>query len=404
LYYISGGDGLAAVYVKNAGQDDKIYYPFTDHLGSIVKLADGNGTEVFKASYDAWGNQTVTNNTFKFHRGYTGHEHLPEFNLINMNGRMYDPVLGRFLSPDPFVQAPDFSQSFNRYSYCLNNPMRYTDPSGEVWWLIPVIVAAVFATGNTATHAMRGDINNFGDGLKYFGQGAVTGFALGCAWQFAPLITWQGVGQGIQTAMTWYAYGQAGLGGAGMVGGAINDGWNGAGRAGKAFLGNFYMDENNWLGGIAQGFLRHTWEMPQSLIGQGYTQIRNIGGNVDRVDYFGGATFATNENSENHNGITFGNYINMNIREQITGDFDTYATTMDPMYMHEYGHTIDSRAFGLSYLFAIGIPSGISAWKDQINHTDYWTEKRANRRAAKYFGKHYRVNWSGRDFDRYPLN
>jgi hypothetical protein len=43
---------------------------------------------------------------------------------------MYDPVLGRFLSPDPFVQAPDFSQNFNRYSYCLNNPLKYTDPSG----------------------------------------------------------------------------------------------------------------------------------------------------------------------------------------------------------------------------------------------------------------------------------
>jgi hypothetical protein len=47
-----------------------------------------------------------------------------------MNGRVYDPVLGRFLSPDPYVQQPDFSQSLNRYSYCLNNPLIYTDPSG----------------------------------------------------------------------------------------------------------------------------------------------------------------------------------------------------------------------------------------------------------------------------------
>ncbi|MDR2040088.1 MAG: RHS repeat-associated core domain-containing protein, partial [Bacteroidales bacterium] len=53
---------------------------------------------------------------------------------MNMNGRMYHPVLGRFLSPDPYVQAPEYSQNFNRYSYCLNNPLVFTDPSGEFWW------------------------------------------------------------------------------------------------------------------------------------------------------------------------------------------------------------------------------------------------------------------------------
>jgi hypothetical protein len=76
--------------------------------------------------------------------------------------------------------------------------------------------------------------------------------------------------------------------------------------------------------------------------------------------------------------------------------------------MHEYGHTIDSRAFGLSYLFAIGIPSGISSLKDKINktqnHHSYWTETRANRRAAKYFGHHYGVDWTGWRFNDYPLH
>lgn len=53
-----------------------------------------------------------------------------------MNGRLYDPLVGRFLSPDNYVQAPDYSQSFNRYGYCLNNPLRYTDPSGDfLLWL-----------------------------------------------------------------------------------------------------------------------------------------------------------------------------------------------------------------------------------------------------------------------------
>lgn len=53
-------------------------------------------------------------NSIGFRRGYTGHEMLPEFGLINMNGRMYDPLLGRFLSPDNYVQMPDYSQNFNR--------------------------------------------------------------------------------------------------------------------------------------------------------------------------------------------------------------------------------------------------------------------------------------------------
>jgi RHS repeat-associated protein len=53
------------------------------------------------------------------------------FGLINMNGRVYDPDLGRFISPDPYVQMPGNTQNFNRYSYALNNPLVYTDPSGE---------------------------------------------------------------------------------------------------------------------------------------------------------------------------------------------------------------------------------------------------------------------------------
>ena len=101
-------------------------------------------------SYDPWGRlrnpatQQVyavgSEPTLFLGRGYTGHEHLTAFGLINMNARLYDPAVGRFLSPDPYVQAPDFTQNFNRYSYCLNNPLRYTDPSGE---FIGTIVTAV---------------------------------------------------------------------------------------------------------------------------------------------------------------------------------------------------------------------------------------------------------------------
>ncbi|KAF5031483.1 hypothetical protein DSECCO2_627310 [anaerobic digester metagenome] len=66
--------------------------------------------------------------------GFTGHEHLDKFALINMNGRVYDPIIGRFLSPDPVLQDPSNAQNYNKYSYVLNNPLKYTDPSGYLYY------------------------------------------------------------------------------------------------------------------------------------------------------------------------------------------------------------------------------------------------------------------------------
>ncbi|MBR3557919.1 MAG: hypothetical protein IKN78_03525 [Bacteroidales bacterium] len=73
-------------------------------------------------------NKVVRNHTHSF----TGHEHYAGLKIINMNGRLYAPVIARFFSPDNFVQAPEFTQSYNRYSYCLNNPLQWVDPSGEL--------------------------------------------------------------------------------------------------------------------------------------------------------------------------------------------------------------------------------------------------------------------------------
>jgi RHS repeat-associated protein len=68
------------------------------------------------------------------------HEHLEMFSLINMNGRLYDPVLGRMLSPDIFIQEQFNTQSFNRYSYCVNNPLKYSDKNGYWFGWDDVIV------------------------------------------------------------------------------------------------------------------------------------------------------------------------------------------------------------------------------------------------------------------------
>ena len=96
---------------------------------------------------------------------------MGEFGLVNMNGRLYDPTLGRFLSPDNYVQEPGNSQSFNRYSYCLNNPLKYTDPSGEAFW-VPALIA--FGSGIINAALNSDNIHNWTQGLCFFGVGAAS--------------------------------------------------------------------------------------------------------------------------------------------------------------------------------------------------------------------------------------
>lgn len=123
-----------------------------DYLGSITHIVTTDGTLLAEYSYDPWGRlrdpetQEIyapgTEPALYLGRGFTGHEHLPWFGLINMNARLYDPLLCRFLSPDPYVQTPDFTQSFNRYAYGLNNPLSYTDPNGEFVITTALIIGA----------------------------------------------------------------------------------------------------------------------------------------------------------------------------------------------------------------------------------------------------------------------
>jgi len=187
LHYISGGDGLCAIFVTQNGNisTGTMYFVHTDYLGSLNVITNAAGTKVDEYSFDAWGRRRNPTNwtytgiatAFTFDRGYTGHEHLDQAGLINMNGRMYDPVLGRFLSPDNYVQSPDNTQNFNRYSYCLNNPLSYTDPSGEL--LNPFLWGAIIGgAGYTASTAFsNGGLSNwnFYDFAKSAGIGAFSG-------------------------------------------------------------------------------------------------------------------------------------------------------------------------------------------------------------------------------------
>jgi RHS repeat-associated protein len=146
-YTFIGGDAYSAPVVAIKQNDTITYYNLLrDYLGSIMQVVNATtNTQVVEYSYDTWGRMRdpITWENYPpgsepvliiAGRGFTGHEHLPWFNLINMNGRVYDPLTGSFLSPDPEVQAPDNTQSFNRYTYCLNNPLKYSDPSGYTWF------------------------------------------------------------------------------------------------------------------------------------------------------------------------------------------------------------------------------------------------------------------------------
>ena len=150
IHYISGGDGLAGIYINDDG-NSSFYSAYCDYQGSLLALTDINGVVKEKYAYDPWGNRrnpalwkdADTRTKFIIDRGYTLHEHLDALGLINMNGRVYDPLLGMFLSPDPYVQAPGNWLNYNRYGYCYGNPLLYTDPNGEIAWFIPVIIGAV---------------------------------------------------------------------------------------------------------------------------------------------------------------------------------------------------------------------------------------------------------------------
>ncbi len=124
------------VAVRSAGV---LYYTYTDHLGSVVALSSLTGVldATSLARYDPFGNfrTTPATNPGMTDQGFTGHRHnntgTNNLGLIYMNARYYLPEVGRFVSADTIIPEPSDPQSYNRYSYGYNNPVKYTDPSGH---------------------------------------------------------------------------------------------------------------------------------------------------------------------------------------------------------------------------------------------------------------------------------
>jgi RHS repeat-associated protein len=181
FYFVNGGDGLAGLHTVSSTQGGTVTHSaaaITDHLGTITAMVDNNDW-CYDVHYDVWGNRVISMPFYySIERGFTGHDHIDGIGLIDMRGRMYDPHLGRFLSPDAFVQAPTNPQNYNRYSYCLNNPLKYTDPTGEIFGIDDAIfgIAISAIVGGISGYMVGSEANASGwDMVGYIAGGVALG-------------------------------------------------------------------------------------------------------------------------------------------------------------------------------------------------------------------------------------
>jgi RHS repeat-associated protein len=108
----------------------EVYFIHGDHLGSTSLTTSSNDNKVAEVRYLPYGQERWSAEAGVTDFGFTG-QRSEGFNLLDYNARYYSPYLGRFISPDTIVPSFLKPQSLNRYSYVLNNPLRYIDPTGH---------------------------------------------------------------------------------------------------------------------------------------------------------------------------------------------------------------------------------------------------------------------------------
>ena len=169
-HYIAGGNGEVAVYMRRSDATNEIVYLLKDHLGSPDMITTAGGNNMSRVSFDSWGRRrnagtwsgvpsasektTFTNTT---RHGFTSHEMLDNLYLVHMNGRVYDQIIGRFLSADPFIDGAGRTQGWNRYAYVHGDPLKSWDPSGYTEVIVAwvngdkVPIEGVVVTGSRGT-------------------------------------------------------------------------------------------------------------------------------------------------------------------------------------------------------------------------------------------------------------
>ena len=186
---------MTIVVSRNSDGSTSMRYLLSDHFGSSDAVLDSTGNLVARTSFAAFGARrggdwnsssspdwaAIANSS---RHGYTGHEHLDNLALIHMNGRVYDPGTGRFMSVDPIISNPADSQTLNPYAYVGNRPLSYTDPSG-----FDVVC------GGVCTAIVISAVRSFGS------------YILGRSDKYVPPATAL-QGQSAQTGMSWCGPGQ----------------------------------------------------------------------------------------------------------------------------------------------------------------------------------------------------
>ena len=148
--YVYAGSQRVATISSTQGT----LYFHGDHLGSTSLMTDSAGSVVRTTQYNPYGSTFSDSGTKDNAHKFTGHILDGNTNLIYMNARYMDPSLGVFITPDTIVQNPYDPQCLNRYSYCRNNPIMYTDPSGHDFGISALIVtiAAIYGGAKEASH------------------------------------------------------------------------------------------------------------------------------------------------------------------------------------------------------------------------------------------------------------
>ena len=137
-YVYALGKHLARVDGVIGDSTAKVYYYHTDYLGSVRVITDESGKVVYKSDYLAFGTRLVENEDFDETHGFTGKDYDSDTGLYYYNARWYDPDLGRFISEDPAADP----NNPNLYSYCGNNSVIRSDPSGQFWLVLVAIAVA----------------------------------------------------------------------------------------------------------------------------------------------------------------------------------------------------------------------------------------------------------------------
>ncbi|MBC3873841.1 RHS repeat domain-containing protein [Undibacterium flavidum] len=241
----------------------KVEYWHKDHLGSLVATTDQNGVVTARYSYDPFGKRRMASGNYDANGtliidwsssgngndiGYTGHEHLDDVGVIHMNGRIYDPLLGRFMQTDPFIQDPLNLQNYNRYGYCYNNPLVCTDPTGQAFGFDDFVFALIMIYG-----AERSGVIDKQTARAFYGI-AVTMYL------------------GPTAGQAFTASGMAQAAAAGFAGGAVSTGTMKGALSGAFSAGMFYGAGNviggsNFFGGAVDKAAEWTYGSSVALHG-----------------------------------------------------------------------------------------------------------------------------------------